>query len=113
MTNSDQYASRLLHNPKPKLWDFCPSLTRQYTNDVDLSSVSSVSSVHRMRIEGVDLISEEMEMEMAFRWKERGNENVKEMEREEKQKKENIKLTNTGERRREKSIDEIWKGVWI
>ncbi|THV47005.1 hypothetical protein BGAL_0343g00120 [Botrytis galanthina] len=120
MTKSDQYASSLLHNPKPKLWDFCPSLTRRYTNDVDLSSVSSV---HRTRLGGVEFIGEEMEMEMAFRWKERGsgsgNGNVKEMERKEKQKKENIKLTNTGERskkekkvEREQSIDEIWKGVW-
>lgn len=122
MTKSDQFASSLLHNPKPKLWDFCPSLTRRYTNDVDLSSVSSV---HRTRLEGVEFIGEEMEMEMAFRWKERGSGsgsgsgNVKEMERKEKQKKENIKLTNTGERskkekkvEREQSIDEIWKGVW-
>ncbi|TGO47796.1 hypothetical protein BCON_0263g00070 [Botryotinia convoluta] len=115
MTKSDQYASSLLHNPKPKLWDFCPSLTRRYTNDVDSTSVSSV---HRTRIEGVELIGEEMEMEMAFRWREREKENVKEMERKKKQK-ENIKLTNTGERskkqkkvEREKSIDEIWKGVW-
>lgn len=120
MPKSDQYAGSLLHNAKPKPWDFCPSLTRLHTNDVDLSSVSSV---HRTRTKGVELIGEEMEMEMAFRWKERGKENeneeVKETEREER--KENRKLTNnsTGERskkqkkvEREKSIDEIWKGVW-
>ncbi|TEY73040.1 hypothetical protein BOTCAL_0084g00190 [Botryotinia calthae] len=129
MTKSDQYARSLLHNAKPKPWDFCPSLARLHTNDVDLRSVSSV---HRTRIKGVEVIGEEMEMEMALRWTERGkenereNENGREMERGEKKEKEkekeNTKVTNnnaTGERskkqkkvEREKSVDEIWKGVW-
>ncbi|EDO00316.1 predicted protein [Sclerotinia sclerotiorum 1980 UF-70] len=127
MTKSNQHARSLLLIPKPNYRYFCPSSpnrTRLPTNDV---ASCSVSSVVKTRMGGVNLIGEEMEMEMGIRWRERKNVDVrldvkvqvKGKGREEE--KEDVTLTDTRGRNekelekkveREKSVDEIWNGVW-